>query len=135
MNVFEYLSLNPQDKLEYFMNTRSSLGHLASYWIDFGKVQEHIDKYDLPDLYTLDYLIGKPEKEISDFFKSRPSLLKLIPKLLGIRDSKFEKGTSSLKIQDIDGIYFLDFKKINLNQLDLYIKFIIDSGLSHLLSN
>lgn len=62
MNVFEYLSLNPQDKLEYFMNTRSSLGHLASYWIDFGKVQEHIDKYDLPDLYTLDYLIGKPEK-------------------------------------------------------------------------
>ena len=90
-SVFDYLNLSSEAKLEFFMETRSSLSFLASYWFDFDNVKANISNYDEPDLYTLDYLIGKSDQEIDNFFKKRPNLLLLVPKLLGIRDSKFEK--------------------------------------------
>ena len=50
-NVFEYLNLNSNDKLEFFMETRSSLSFLASYWVNFENVQKNLELYDSPDLY------------------------------------------------------------------------------------
>ncbi|MDT9542368.1 type II restriction endonuclease [Streptococcus mutans] len=130
-SVFDYLNLSSEAKLEFFMETRSSLSFLASYWFDFDNVKANISNYDEPDLYTLDYLIGKSDQEIDNFFKKRPNLLLLLPKLLGIRDSKFEKPIRNriLKVQDVSGVYTLNFKDIDLSKLDLYLQFIHDSGL------
>lgn len=134
-NVFEYLNLNSKDKLEFFMETRSSLSFLASYWFNFENVQKNLELYDSPDLYTLDYLIGKSDKEMDDFLRSRPDLILLFPYLLGIRKNKFEKPSSKriLKIQDVGGVYYLDFNTIDTSKLDLYLKFFHDSGLSWVL--
>ncbi|MFX5578834.1 DpnII family type II restriction endonuclease, partial [Acinetobacter baumannii] len=57
-----------------------------------------------------------------------PNILILIPKLLGIRDGKLTKD-KKLIVQDIDGTYELDFKNIDKQKIDLYFKFIHDSGL------
>lgn len=134
-NVFEYLNLSSDEKVKFFMETRSSLSFLASYWFNFDNVQNNLELYDSPDLYTLDYLIGKSDEEMDSFFRSRPQLLLLLPYLLGIRESKFEKPTSKriLKVQDIDGVYNLDFNEIDEEKIDLYLKFFHDSGLSWVL--
>lgn len=131
-DVFDYLNMTEEEKLDFFMETRSSLSFLASYWFNFDNVRKNIEEYDIPELYTLDYLIGKTELELEQFFKDRPYLLLLVPKLLGIRDSKFEKPTKDkiLKVQDIDKVYTLCFKEIEQDKIDLYLQFVRDSGLS-----
>ncbi|WP_088839394.1 DpnII family type II restriction endonuclease [Listeria sp. ILCC792] len=128
-NVFKYLNMSPQEKVDFFLETRSSISHVASYWINFDNVQKNIQLYDEPDLYTLDYLIGKNEEEIKQFFRTRPHLLLMVPKLLGIRDDKLEKQKTFLKVQEIDGEIFLNFKEIDLENLEKYIEFLYDSGL------
>lgn len=117
------------------METRSSLSFLASYWVNFENVQKNLELYDSPDLYTLDYLIGKSDEEMDEFFRRRPDLILFFPYLLGIRENKFEKPFSKriLKIQDVSGVYYLDFNKIDIGKLDLYLKFFHDSGLSWVL--
>lgn len=136
-NVFDYLNLTSNEKLNYFMETRSSLSFLASYWFDFDNVRRNILQYDNPDFYTLEYLIGKPENVAYSFFKERPNMLLFIPFLLGIRENKFEKPFKNriLKIQDVDGIYYLDFKEIDISKIEQYIKFYKDSGLSKAISS
>lgn len=102
--VFEYLNLSAQDKLDYFMETRSVLNFLANYWVDFDTVKENVSTFDSPDLYTLDYLIGKDDKTINAFFTERNDLLLLIPKLLGIRENKL--NNCYLTVQDEENIEF-----------------------------
>lgn len=131
INVFKYLNLKPTEKLEIFMETQSSLSFVPSYWFDFKNVRKNIGLYDTPELYTLDYLIGKSEIEIDSFFRERPKLLLLIPYLLGIREQKFEnpKKDRILNVQGTDGIYKLNFKDIEEENIENYLKFINDSGL------
>lgn len=131
-DVFDYLNMTEAEKLDFFMETRSSLSFLASYWFNFDNVRKNIKEHDIPELYTLDYLIGKTELELEQFFEDRPNLLLLVPKLLGIRDSKFEKPTKDkiLEVQDIDKVYTLCFKEIEQDKIDLYLQFVRDSGLS-----
>lgn len=126
--VFQYLNLKPQEKTDYFMQTRSQLSFLPNYWINFENVKRNIDSYDTPDLYTLDFLIGKNHHQIENFFKERASLIKLVPKLLGIRENKLTKG--KLEVQDVDGTYTLDFHNIEMKNIEQYLKFIHESGLT-----
>ena len=49
-DVFEYLNLNPSEKLEFFMETRSSLSFLASYWVNFDNVKRNMEIFDTPEL-------------------------------------------------------------------------------------
>lgn len=130
-NVFQYLNLKPQEKTDYFMQTRSKLSFLPNYWVNFDNVKRNLDKYDIPDLYTLDYLIGKNRYEIENFFKERAHLIKLVPKLLGIRENKMSKG--NLEVQGIDGTYHLNFRDIDTKNIEQYIKFIHESGLTRCL--
>lgn len=127
-SVFEYLNLKPEEKLSYFMSTISSLNFMADYWVNFEKVRKNLKEIDIPELYTIDYLIGKSDNEIKNFLTKNPNILILIPKLLGIRDGKLTKD-KKLIVQDIDGTYELDFKNIDKQNIDLYFKFIHDSGL------
>lgn len=131
--VFEYLNLTPKEKLDYFMSTRSVLKFLANYWVNFDNVRKNLALYDEPDLYTLDYLIGKSKDEINDFFIDRQELMLLFPKLLGIRPNKLEKGY--LEVQDTDGTYKLNFNEIDKEKLGLYLKFMHDSGLGWVLKS
>lgn len=135
-DVFEYLNLNPSEKLEFFMETRSSLSFLASYWVNFDNVKRNMEIFDTPELYTLDYLIGKSIEQIDDFFKENTNMFLLVPYLLGIRKDKFEKPYSQriLKIQGINNVYTLNFKEIEMNKIDLYLQFLHDSGLSWVLN-
>lgn len=130
-NVFQYLNLKPQEKTDYFMQTSSELSFLPNYWVNFENVKRNLDKYDIPDLYTLDYLIAKNRYEIENFFKERAHLIKLVPKLLGIRENKMTKGI--LEVQGIDGTYHLNFRDIDSKNIEQYIKFIHESGLTRCL--
>lgn len=132
-DVFEYLNLKPQEKLDYFMETRSVLSFLANYWVNYDNVRKNISLYDTPELYTLDYLIGKTDEEIDDFFIKRKTHLLLIPKLLGIRPGKLENGI--LNVQDVNGTYQLNFKSIDEENIALYLQFIHDSGLDWIFKN
>lgn len=128
-DVFEYLNLTPDQKREFFLKTISSLSFLASYWVNFEKVENSIDSYG-PDLYTLDYLIGRSDQEIAEFFQERPHLLRFIPYLLGIREKKLNNGI--LKVQGITGVHELNFSTIEEDRLPEYLQFIQDSGLAWL---
>lgn len=134
-DVFEYLNLPPEDKLEFFMSTRSSLKFMADYWVDFDKVKRFATKFDTPVMYALDYLIGKNDPELISFFEQYPESFMLIPSLLGIRKDKFLKGTRVLEVQDLHGVYELDFGKYDDNKFEYYIKFLFDSGLADLLKS
>lgn len=132
-DVFEYLNLKPQEKLDYFMETRSVLSFLANYWVNYDNVRKNISLYDTPELYTLDYLIGKTDEEIDDFFIKRKTYLLLLPKLLGIRPGRLENGI--LNVQDVNGTYQLNFKSIDEENITLYLQFIHDSGLDWIFKN
>lgn len=132
-DVFEYLNLKPQEKLDYFMETRSILSFLANYWVNYDNVRKNISLYDTPELYTLDYLIGKTDEEIDDFFIKRKTYLLLLPKLLGIRPGRLENGI--LNVQDVNGTYQLNFKSIDEENIALYLQFIHDSGLDWIFKN
>ena len=129
-----YLALNDEEKFDYFFKTRQNLALPANYWINFETVRNNSEKYG-PDIFTLDYLIGKNDSELDYFFRSRPNLLKLVPQLLGIRDNKFEKPNSEkiLKVEGLEGEYLLNFKTIDEKNIDFYLKFIRESGLGWLL--
>ena len=66
--VFDYLNLNPSDKLDFFMETRSSLSFLPSYWVNFENVKSNLEKFDCAELYALDYLINKSKDEVDNHF-------------------------------------------------------------------
>lgn len=132
-NVFDYLNMSAENKLEYFLSTRSELKFLANYWVNYDNVQKNMALYDIPELYMLDYLIGKTEEDIHQFFIERPHLFVMLPKLLGIRPTRLDKG--KLSVQDVHDYYVLDFKEINHEDIPLYLKFLDDSGLTSLLKS
>lgn len=134
-DVFEYLNLPAEDKLDFFMETRSSLKFMADYWVNFDKVKNFANLVDTPEMYALDYLIGKNDPELLDYFLKYQESFKLIPSLLGIRKDKFKKGTKILEVQDLHGVYELDFENIKDDDYELYIRFIFASGLADLLKS
>ena len=134
-NVFDYLNLSAQEKLDFFMETRSSLKFMADYWVNFEKVKDFSEKVDTPEMYALDYLIGKKDHELIVFFEKYPESFMLIPSLLGIRNNKFKKGTKILEVQDLHEVYELDFESYDNSKFEYYIKFIFDSGLAELLKS
>lgn len=136
--VEEYLKMEKQEKFDFFMNSRSTISRPAAHWFDFSNVKKNMDLYG-PDLFTLDWLIGKNDEELRTFFFERPNLLSMIPQLLGIRPTHFEKNLKEegniLKVQGTTGEYFLNFSNIDTSNFDNYIQFIYDSGLSWVFLN
>lgn len=126
----EYKKMSSEDKLTNFLGSLKTIALPADYWINFNKVQDISEEFG-PEFYTLDYLIGKTEKEIDLFFQKNPSLLKLIPTLLGIRDSKLSKinGEFFLDVFSKEGDYALNFSTIDESIVNKYIEFMKNSGL------
>lgn len=132
VNVFQYLNqFTPQQRVDFFLKTQSPLYHQADYWTNFKKVNAEIENIG-PDLYTLDWLIGRSEDEVKYFFVERPHLLKLMIHLLGIR-SQSHLMHNVLTVQTLTGLYSLDFANIDVQKIDNYMKFMRDSGLLSML--
>ncbi|KAA8371187.1 restriction endonuclease [Leuconostoc carnosum] len=133
MNVYEYRNLPINQRLEYFVSTLSNIEKFADYWVNFDNVYKNVPQKLAPDLFTLDYLIGKNQMEIESFFHERPYLLMLVPLLLGIRKDKLDQY-GNLSVQDIQEKYQLNFNDINIEHMGAYFDFLTHSGLMNLLS-
>lgn len=139
-SVFDYLSLGKQEKMDFFIETGSVLSRVPSYWVKFENVQNNMNLYG-PDLFTLDYLIGKNRNVMEQLFTKHPYLIRTIPRLLGIRektltDTGKKLGLSNqkyLKVQGVSEEYLLNFSVIDTHKLDKYFEFIYESGLDQIL--
>jgi type II restriction enzyme len=93
-----------------------------------GNVTKNIKPYEI-QLNTLNYLIGKQDivGEAKSLFTQQPALLTAIPVLLASR----ELDIDVLAFKDDGDMYSynVDFQSPDINELDKYINFMIESGL------
>jgi type II restriction enzyme len=128
MRLSQYLVLDDDARLNYFMNNLSVTNRTAGFYINWDKVYENTEKVE-QYLHTLNFLIGKEDIEAKAkiLFIENPQLLRAIPYLLATRDEQIDV----LTVSD-DGemsFYNLDFINIELNNINKYIDFISESGL------
>ena len=64
MNLKNYLTKSPQDRLTFFLNSLSITNRTPEYYVNWEKVERETKKFEL-ELNTLNYLIGK--KDIYSF--------------------------------------------------------------------
>ena len=128
MNLKNYLIKTPQERLTIFLESLSITNRTPEYYVNWKKVDRETKKYEL-ELNTLNYLIGKDDiySEALRLFTKQPNLLKAIPSLIANRD----KVLDILTIDNDDNMSFeqLNFKSIDANRIDDYMKFIEKSGL------
>ena len=128
MNLKNYLIKTPQERLTIFLESLSITNRTPEYYVNWKKVDRETKKYEL-ELNTLNYLIGKDDiySEALRLFTRQPNLLKAIPSLIANRD----KVLDILTIDNDDNMSFeqLNFKSIDANRIDDYMKFIEKSGL------
>ena len=128
MNLKNYLIKTPQERLTIFLESLSITNRTPEYYVNWKKVDRETKKYEL-ELNTLNYLIGKDDiySEALRLFTKQPNLLKAIPSLIASRD----KVLDILTIDNDDNMSFeqLNFKSIDANRIDDYMKFIEKSGL------
>jgi type II restriction enzyme len=126
--------MTSEQRLEYFMSTLSATNRTPEYYVNWGKVERETKKYEL-ELHTLNYLIGKKNiyDETFNLFKMQPNLIKVIPSLIASRDKVLDVLAVNGK-DDMD-FYQLDFKNIDVDNINAYVDFCEKSGLLHFLSN
>ena len=128
MKLKNYLIKSPQERLAIFLESLSITNRTPEYYVNWKKVDRETKKYEL-ELNTLNYLIGKDDiySEALRLFTKQPNLLKAIPSLIASRD----KVLDILTIDNDDNMSFeqLNFKSIDANRIDDYMKFIEKSGL------
>ena len=132
MNLKNYLTKSPQERLTIFLESLSITNRTPEYYVNWNKVDRETKKYEL-ELNTLNYLIGKDDiySEALRLFTKQPNLLKAIPSLIASRDRVLD----ILTIDNDDNMSFeqLDFKTIDTSRIDDYLKFIEQSGLLNFL--
>ncbi|AYU54303.1 type II restriction endonuclease [Staphylococcus debuckii] len=134
MDFKEYINDEPKERLDYFMETLSTTNRTPEYYVNWEKVNRNTEKYEL-ELTTMGYLIGKDNiiEEARELFKKQPELLKTVPILIAARDRKLDV----LLLDDNDNMEFydIDFKNIDIGNLEVYIEFMENSGLFDFLQN
>ncbi|MCH4170777.1 MAG: type II restriction endonuclease [Lactobacillus sp.] len=128
MNFNEYMAATNDEKFDYFMRTRFPTNRTPSYWVNWGNVTKNLAQYEL-ELNTLNYLIGKPNiiEEAMHLFEQQPNLLTAVPILIASRELDID--VLAFK-DDMDMYaYHIDFKNPDVNKLDEYIQFMLESGL------
>lgn len=133
MNYQEYMNLDSEKKFNYFMNSRFPTNRTPKYWVNWKKVLNNSLNYELM-LNTMNYLVGKKDikEKARELFKSQPNLISTIPVLLACRDK-------TINVLDYSNNNKLSFYNLNFdtptNDIDLYVKFMEDSGLLDFLKN
>lgn len=127
MKYSEYVNESTNDKLDYFMDTLSTTNRTPEYYVNWQKVNRNTKKYS-GKLEVLDSLIGQPDvvNKAKQLFKEDPDLLKTVPTLIAARDNKLD--VLILDEEDNMEFYDIDFKNIDIDNLDVYIDFMKDAG-------
>ena len=99
-----------------------------TYYVNFGKVYENVDDIRI-ELNIMNSLIGSKdiEADFRNLVKRYPEILKCVPTLLAVRDSK-------IFAMDEDGAFTYDFKDFT-GSTDDYVTFMQKTGLFDLLSS
>lgn len=133
MTYEEYISMNLDDKFQYFMDTRFPTNRTPSYWVNWDKVKENISQYEIM-LNTMNYLVGKEDIEdrARELFNNQPNLINVIPLLIACRDN-------SLNVLKYDEQFNMSNDNLDFNNpnddIDKYIEFMNQSGLLSFLSS
>ncbi|MET3617804.1 type II restriction enzyme [Peptoniphilus olsenii] len=133
LNYNEYLKLNANDKLSYFMSSLSSTNRTPEYYVNWDKTIRNTKNYEL-ELNTLNYLIGKDNivELATNLFNQQPELLKAVPILIAHRDMSFDVLEL---LEDKADFYHLNFDIIDTYNINKYIKFCEECGLLNFLKN
>src|SRR5699024_6296849 len=128
MDLKSYIGYTPDEKLNIFMYTLSTTNRTPEYYVNWDKVERNTKEYEL-ELNTLNYLVGKEHIELkaSLLCTNHLGLVKAIPSLIASRNK--ELGVLIIDANDSMEFYGIEFKSIDINQLDLYMEFIRESGL------
>lgn len=132
MNYKDYISMDLDDKFEYFMKTRFPTNRTPSYWVNWDKVKTNVSSYELM-LTTMSYLVGKNdiEDKTKELFKDQPNLIKTIPILLACRDNQID-------VLNYDDSFNMNAENIDFEHpstdIEKYVDFMKKTGLLEFLS-
>lgn len=129
-NVFEYLKLPTERKIELFFLTNTATCRPANYYINFDSSMAHIDSEVLERVKKLKDLETDSIENLISFFKCDPEMVKLVPVLLAFRLDSQLREVNTLSNAEED--YMLDFKDPNAT-LDFHLRFLRESGLAKFL--
>ena len=134
LNYNEYIERMAEERLDYFLSTLSATNRTPEYYVNWDKVVRETKAFEL-ELNTLNYLIGKKDiyGETFNLFTKQPELIKAIPSLIASRD----KVLDVLSVDEADNMKFyqLDFKNINVEDIQGYVDFCQKVGLLDFLAN
>jgi len=111
-----------------FVDTLKNSIKTWEYFVNWEKVFENKTKYEIT-LNKLNYLLGKEdlEKEFVSLFSDSPEIVKALPSLLAVRESKLEIFDISTK--DTEFFDFISEVEYSKENAEKYFKFIKNSGL------
>ncbi len=114
---------------ENWFKTFNDSIYTYDFFTDFKKIYANIEKIKV-ELHILNSLIGSKniEKEFKNILNKYPDTLRCIPILLATRQYE-------IIINDNTGKNLINFTKFNKENIDIYIKFMHETGLFNLLSN
>lgn len=134
MDFLSYSLKKPSERMDYFFENINPTNRTPEYYVKWEKVIRNTRSIEI-GLNTLNYLIGKEDIyfEAKNLFTEQPSLLKLIPSLIAIRDGAFDV----LRIDDDGEMSFtnINFNQIDISRIDEYLDFMDKSGLLDFLQN
>lgn len=115
-------------EFDKWFNTFTKSIYTYDFFTDFDKVYSNINKIKI-ELNILNSLIGceNIEEDFKYIISKYPDTLKCIPILLAIRQTE-------LIINDIQGENIINFNSFYENSIDIYIKFMRETGLFDLLA-
>ena len=115
-------------EFDKWFNTFTKSIYTYDFFTDFDKVYSNINKIKI-ELNILNSLIGceNIEEDFKYIISKYPDTLKCIPILLAIRQTE-------LIINDIQGDNIINFNSFYENSIDIYIKFMRETGLFDLLA-
>lgn len=110
-----------------WFNTFINNIYTYNFFTDFNKVYSNVNDLKV-ELNILNTLIGSNniEEDFKTIINRYPETLKCIPILLATRQQE-------LIINDSAGVKIINFETYNKKDIDLYIKFMRETGLFHLL--
>ena len=140
LNAYKKLGLdNNKNKIfNYFIKSLKESIFTWEYFVDWGKISKNTKNIE-KELNMLNYLIGKEniEKEFINLIKEYPSVKKVLPILLAIRENKLREiqiitDLSNFIYEEVYNIFYGDILPSTEKKL---IKFFNDSGLKDIFKN
>lgn len=122
----------PQDAIEYFLSTLLLTNRRWSFYVNWAKVTELVNKYKV-ELGILEAVLDSKDEEFFKTLKKYPEVIKIFPRLLAVRDDKFSVLEDPLKQKFFD----YDFSKAPKNDKEIakFVRFWKQSGLANSLKD